>query len=300
MFRKLLVIIIVTSVMFLSFASCINNTKKISATNAPLNSSTARNATARASANAKTSSPVSNATPIPNDLKGMPNAAATIIYDEQFNSGAADNDNGDYSEPQSLLFENGKMVFAGVFGSGYCSKELFDFSSYLQLELNTKIWSNTIKPIAQKSPWMATFVGCRLPETQELGRPHANGTWISLNGGPTVYLYSPGGVPNSKGWNFEAVSVKLPFNAGVGNIVKIIDSQDVISFYVADTSDKDYLAFKLIIAADKVTVYDNAGKEIYSCENKLQADGYFKVFNHTLEDAGDNGVDYYVLKGVKR
>ena len=197
----------------------------------------------------------------------MPHPSMLEIYEP------ADESSAKISENATNIFESGEKE-----GTLTISKSYEPGKEYGQYEFHLNLTSYS--EVNDDSPWKASFVGARLPERRQ-NATEPGGIFIALRGENEACLYVGCGA-KAKIWNEPVASVKLPENFKTAHKIVVVDTGDVIKYYMYTTSGEEILICTIRVSAeyDQIVVRNSDNNIIYAGTAVVNDSGYFGVWSH--------------------
>ncbi len=198
----------------------------------------------------------------------MPHPSMLDIYEPADENAAVINPDA------KTVFENGEKEGTLVISQSYEPKK-----EYGQYEFHMNLTSYS--ELNDGSPWKSAFVGARLPQKRK-DATDLGGIFIALRGENEACLYI-GGKSKSLGvWEAPVASVKLPENFKTPHKLVVVDTGDVIKYYMYLENGEEYLICTIRVSAeyDQIVVRNNEGTIIYAGTAVVNDEGYFGVWSH--------------------
>lgn len=162
----------------------------------------------------------------------------------------------------------------------------FDFHynpyAFKQYEFHTSLTSSA----SNTADYNGAFVGVRLPSATH--NPTASGgIWLAFSQTGFARLYTGVGCGNSRvsgvfggNWKESLISIPLPVSFSVGRRITVVDSGDVIKYYMYPGDGTRFLicSIKLDPNYEHIVIRDCVGKFLYAGITDLNHTGFFKVW----------------------
>ena len=197
----------------------------------------------------------------------MPHPSMLEIYEPADENAAKTDPNAE------CIFEGNDKEGTLVISQSY--EPQGEFSHY-EFHLNLTSYSE----VNDDSPWKASFVGARLPERRK-DATEPGGIFVAFRGENEACLFVGGG-SKARIWNEPVASVKLPENFKTAHKVAVVDTGDVIKYYMYTDAGEEYLICTIRVYAkyDQIVVRNNEGDIIYAGTAVVNDVGYFGVWSH--------------------
>lgn len=197
----------------------------------------------------------------------MPHPSMLEIYEP------ADENAAKVNPDAKAIYEEGEKEGTLVISKRYePGKEYGQYEFHLNLTSYSEFYDD--------SPWQASFVGARLTEKRK-NATEPGGIFIALRGEDEACLYVGCGA-KAVIWNEPVAAVPLPENFKLAHKIAVVDTGDVIKYYMYTISGEEYLICTIRVSAeyDQIVVRDNAGELIYAGTAVVNDSGYFGVWSH--------------------
>lgn len=129
----------------------------------------------------------------------------------------------------------------------------------------------------------AAFVGVRLPERRSTARQEG-GIYVAFNGTNKACLFFGRG-GDRYSWNYRPAFITLPEDLSTSHKLVIVDTEDVIKFYMYKANGDEYLLCSIRVSDqyDQAVVKDHNGKTVYSGSAVISDGGYFGVWANNAD-----------------
>ena len=142
-------------------------------------------------------------------------------------------------------------------------------------------------------PWLATFVGARLP-TSDQKPTYDGGVWLAFQHGSKAHLYAGINIKTNN-WNqVPLATFDLPEPMNEKHKITVVDDGDMVKYFMTTTSGELHLicTIKLDTDLDWMAVFDNSNKMAFVGKALVEDYGYFRVWTHNTQTVADNIVVY--------
>lgn len=203
----------------------------------------------------------------------MPNPALLEVLYEQPTA-----DEGAVAENSTVIFEQDKKEGTLALGNHYTPGKEYD---QYELHLNLTSTSENNTTILSE----ATYIGVRLPDKRKNARD-PGGIFLSFNGTNKAGLFFGRGGDRYVWTNSPAV-LTLPEDFSTEHKISVVDTGDVIKFYMYTSSGEQYLICSLNVCEEynQAVAHDHDGNIVYSGSAVLNEDGYFGVWSYKANTA---------------
>lgn len=219
-------------------------------------------------------------------LDGRPNAAAEILFQDNFDNMTIDELENQYdvSQPQYISFSDGKMQILKDWSAFKPYDVDYEAKNYRQYEFSVDYYSDLGAGVVHNS----FFVGSRVPK--EMNAAYAGGFWVAFQGATQVHVY-PGGdnFPDTGSWAERFFTIDIPESfLNQAHKITVVDTIDEIYYYMSVEGNDLYLIVKAVIDDTDLLCYGNDGELIWQGECGLNEAIDFSLFSHFTNSYLDN------------